>query len=202
MSQFVKSFLTLYLFCYRKGFITPQQALYLLLRNGKWRIGQSLKLVKSYLSNLQQKTKVNVSFSSFSNLILRVPFGLLFRLKLLNIYINNLFYLTELVDVFNYANDTTFFASDSNLKSLPYQKIGAQLYTTIECLKRCPEICPRKKCPPEICTNEKLLTGKTAHRKIAPPRPITRKKCTPRNCFTTFSLLLTLSYSSFIKFLQ
>ena len=52
ISQFVKSFLTLYLFCYRKGFITPQQALYLLLRNGKWRIGQSLKLVKSYLSNL------------------------------------------------------------------------------------------------------------------------------------------------------
>ena len=202
MSQFVKSFLTLYLFCYRKGFFTPQQALYLLLRNGKWRIGQSLKLMKSYLSNLQQKTKVNVSFSSFSNLILRVRFGLLFRLKLLNIYINNLFYLTELIDVFDYANDTTFFASDSDLKSLSYQKIGAQLDTTIECLKRCPEICPRKKCPPRNLHQRKIAHRGNCPQENCPTPPHHPKKCTPRNCFTTFSLLLTLFYSSFINFLQ
>ena len=78
--------------------------------------GINKKLLKQSLA----KTKVNISFSSFSNLILRVIFGLLFRLKLLNIYINNLIYLTELIDVFNYANDNTFFASDSNLKSLSY----------------------------------------------------------------------------------
>ena len=199
MSQFVKSFLTLYLFCYRKGFITPQQALYLLLRNGKWRIGQSLKLIKSYLSNLQQKTKVNVSFSSFSNLILRVPFGLLFRLKLLNIYINNIFNLTELIDVFNYANDTTFFASDSNLKSLSYQKIGAQLDTTIECLKRCPEICPRKKCPPRNLHQRKIAHRENCPQENCPTPPHHPKKMHSKKLFYYIFVVVNIILQFFYK---
>ena len=35
-----------------------------------------------------------------------------------NIYINNLFYLTDMTDVCNYADDTTFHANDLDLKSL------------------------------------------------------------------------------------
>ena len=37
---------------------------------------------------------------------------------LFNIYINNLFFLTERNDVYNFADDTTFFACDSDLKHL------------------------------------------------------------------------------------
>ena len=35
-----------------------------------------------------------------------------------NIYINNLFYLTDMTDVCNYADDTTFHANELDLKSL------------------------------------------------------------------------------------
>ena len=37
---------------------------------------------------------------------------------LVNIYINDLFYMTELTDVCNFADDTTFHACDSSLEDL------------------------------------------------------------------------------------
>ena len=35
-----------------------------------------------------------------------------------NIYINDLFYITEMTNVCNYADDTTVYACDSDLESL------------------------------------------------------------------------------------
>ena len=42
----------------------------------------------------------------------------IWTLLLFNIYIKHLFYLSELTDVCNYADDTTFHASDSDLGDL------------------------------------------------------------------------------------
>ena len=69
---------------------------------------ESLKLIKSYLSNRWQRAKVNLSFSSWSELILGVLQGSVLGPLSFNIYINDLFYLT----------DTTFHACDSNLVDL------------------------------------------------------------------------------------
>ena len=69
---------------------------------------ESLKLIKRYFSNRWQKAKVNLSFSSWSELILGVLQGSVLGPLLFNIYVNDLFYLTELADVCNYAGDTTF----------------------------------------------------------------------------------------------
>ena len=77
-----------------------------------------MRLIKRYLTKPWQRTKVNTSFSSRSELFLGVPQGSVLRPLLFNIYLNDLFYLTECTNVCNYANDTTFHSCDSDLKDL------------------------------------------------------------------------------------
>ena len=59
----------------------------------------SLKLIRSYLANRFQRTKVNTSFSSWSKLFLVVPQGSVLVPLLFNIYFNDLFYLTEMTEI-------------------------------------------------------------------------------------------------------
>ena len=50
-----------------------------------------LKLIKSYLTILWQRTKVNTSFSSWSELLIVVPQASVLGRLLFNIYIDELF---------------------------------------------------------------------------------------------------------------
>ena len=79
---------------------------------------ESLELILYYLSNRWQRTKICDDFSSRIALLQGVPEGSVLGPLLFNIYINYLFFLTECTDLFNFADDTTFFACDSDLKHL------------------------------------------------------------------------------------
>ena len=77
----------------------------------------SLQLLYSYLNNRWYKTKINHKFISWKELSQGVPQGSVLGLLLFNIYLNNLFFLSEFTDLSNFADDTTFYACDMDLNS-------------------------------------------------------------------------------------
>lgn len=57
-------------------------------------------------------------FSSWAELIQGVHQGSVMGPLLFNICLNDLFYLAETTEVYNFGNGTTFFACDEDLKTL------------------------------------------------------------------------------------
>ena len=78
---------------------------------------KTLKLLHSHLTKRSQRTKVNSSFITWSELLQDVPQGSFLGSILFNIYLN-IFYLTEMTHVCNFANDTTFYVCGKDLDSL------------------------------------------------------------------------------------
>ena len=77
-----------------------------------------LKLLHSYLTKESLRIKVNSSSSTWSELLQGVPQGSVLGPILFNIYLNDLFYLTEMTQVCNFADDTTFYECDKDLNTL------------------------------------------------------------------------------------
>ena len=66
----------------------------------------SLRLIKSYLSNQHQRIKLDLVFSSWLQTIIEVPQDLILRPLLFNIFFNDLLLLTNLMPIVcNFADD-------------------------------------------------------------------------------------------------
>ena len=78
----------------------------------------ALQLVRSYLSNRQQRVKINSSFSDWKEIKIGVPRGSVLGPLLFNVFVNDIFWFVHRTKICNYADDTTIFASHPDLDTI------------------------------------------------------------------------------------
>ena len=126
----------------------------------------ALKLIKSYLSNRWQRTKVNHSFSSWSELLVGVPQGSVLGPLLFNLFINDLFYIIQDSDICNYADDNTLHASDLSLESL-MARLESNVKRSIERFEYNGMKLNSKKCHLLICGHKyEIMIGNINNAKV------------------------------------
>ena len=79
---------------------------------------QSLRIIESFLSNRQQRTKINNSLSRYSEIIHVVPQGSILDPLLFNIYICDIFFDIIECDIASYADNNTPYNFDFNLDNV------------------------------------------------------------------------------------
>ena len=70
---------------------------------------QSLRIMESFLSNRQQRTKINNAFSRYSEITYGVPPGSILGLLIFNIYICDIFFNIIECDNASYVDDNTLY---------------------------------------------------------------------------------------------
>ena len=73
-------------------------------------------MLKNYLSNRKQRTKINDAPSKYCEILLGVPQGSILGPLLFNIYICGMSYIND-YDIVSHADDNTPYVSSSNLNA-------------------------------------------------------------------------------------
>ena len=81
----------------------------------------ALQLIRSYLSNRQQRVKINSSFSDWKEIKIGVPQGSVLGPLLFNVFVNDIFWFSHRTKICNYADDTTIFACHPDLNTIVTQ---------------------------------------------------------------------------------
>ena len=75
----------------------------------------ALHLIYNYLSDRKQRTKIDESYSYWTDIILGVPQGSILGPLLFNIYINDIFYFMEVITITNFADDNTLYICNKSI---------------------------------------------------------------------------------------
>ena len=75
-----------------------------------------LSSILDYLSRRKQRTKTGSSQSSWYDIVRGVPQGPILGPFIFNIFINDLFFVTTLSEICNFADDNTLYSSNKELQ--------------------------------------------------------------------------------------
>ena len=77
-----------------------------------------MKLIHDYLPNRKQRVRVNDSYSLWQDILLGVPQGSILGPVLFNIFLADLFFTLNNIEIAKYADDTTPYAVSDNIDDL------------------------------------------------------------------------------------
>ena len=78
----------------------------------------ALNLIQNYLANRKQRTKINDSYSPWSDILFGVPQGSILRPPLFNIFLSDLFLIVKNVDIASYADDNALYDSCDTMEEV------------------------------------------------------------------------------------
>ena len=78
----------------------------------------ALRLIHACLLNREQRTRINNSYSTCAEIVFGVPQGSILGPLLFNIFLTDLFFIANRMDIANYADDNTPYATANDIGSL------------------------------------------------------------------------------------
>ena len=78
----------------------------------------SLRLVQDYLTNRKQRTRINLAYSSWEEILFGVPQGSILGPLLFNIFLCDLFFIMGDIDFAGYADDNTPYTIGNDIEDV------------------------------------------------------------------------------------